>query len=335
MSMAAIVYPDDLPIAAARLASLDPKSHPSAPIQLRILRKDGSFVWVSSKTQPYARRDGEVRFLCASRDITEQKRAEDELEEHRDHLEALVEERTGELLESSERLRESERLASIGTLAAGIAHQINNPIGMILTGSQFALLCEDDDDAHELWRRTLHENAEQAERCGRIVRSVLKFSRETGEDKVVYDANEAVARAYQLTTSYAAGENASLELDLVDEELPLEMNLIEMEQVFVNIIRNAVEASPHGKPISVRTRRADDRVLIEVQDRGVGIPPEDVHRVFDPFFTRRLRSGGTGLGLSVAHGIVSDHGGEISVETEVGAGTTVRVELPIVELAEA
>jgi len=247
----------------------------------------------------------------------------------RDHLEDLVERRTLELERSRSRLRQSERLATVGTLAAGIAHQINNPLASILAASQYALACEDDADVAAVRQQALRDIEEEARRGGRIVRSVLQFSRNQRSEKWLVELNEVVRGACALVGASARECDARLETRLVVPCGPVELNPLEMEQALVNVVRNALQASPPGARVRVATERRDGRARIRVEDEGRGIPAGDLHRIFDPFYTTRLSQGGTGLGLAVAHGIVSAHGGSIDVESRRGRGTAVTIDLPL------
>jgi PAS domain S-box-containing protein len=262
-------------------------------------------------------------------DITDRKRIERELARYREDLEGLVEARTEELEQSRHQLRHRERLASIGTLAAGIAHQINNPVGVIMAATQHALDCEGDEDVQAVWKTALEESERHAQRCARIVRSVLQFARDEPSQKWADDLNKAVQRACGLTRSYAAERQAQLSFRAARSPVPVLLNPIEMEQVLVNVIRNALESKDRGAKAEVRVGSGDSGAWVRVSDDGRGIPADDATRVFDPFFTTRLEQGGTGLGLSVAHGIVTDHGGQMRIESPGPAGCCVHIELPL------
>ncbi|MCR9095528.1 MAG: HAMP domain-containing histidine kinase [bacterium] len=238
-------------------------------------------------------------------------------------LERLVEERTRELRESREQLRHADRLASIGTLAAGVAHQINNPVGAILLGSELALSDDDAGAGEERYRETLERIRIDAERCGEIVRNLLRFSRRAVANHDDLDLNEVLERAIEtLGTS-----GRQVELVRSGEALPLLANAIELEQVILNLVTNAVQSG--AETISVSARRVQDEAQLEVADDGCGIREDDRDRVFDPFFTTRPTEGGTGLGLSMAHRIVEDHGGRIGVDSKPGRGTRFFVSLPL------
>lgn len=228
-------------------------------------------------------------------------------------------------------------MATVGTLAAGIAHQINNPIGSILTTADFAILTAGDADGEQIRSDALEDIRSQAIRCGKIVRSVLQFSRSEATEKWPNDLTGVLRTAVDATSNYAREREASVTLSLETGETARVtlMNPIELEQVFVNLIQNAIEAQPRGARISVSSRAtAEDRVEVIVADDGPGVAEMDAPSVFDPFFTTRLRDGGTGLGLSVAHGIVVDHGGTMWLDTAPAdedsayPGARFHVELP-------
>ncbi len=277
-------------------------------------RKDGSHF-------PAELRLGEVKlgsgrlFTGVLRDLTERVRAQESLRA------------------SQERLRRSERLASVGTLAAGIAHEINNPVGTILLGASHALetLARKPDLAAGIpgIETSLQEIVEDAERCGAIVKSVLQFSRQQSSEKWPGDVNDRIAQVVDMLRADAERREVSIEMDLAAALPEVRMNPTEIEQVLVNLIRNAIEASDRpGVRIVVRSAACGDGVLVSVEDDGPGMSDDARIHLFDPFFTTRRERGGTGLGLSISHGIASDHGGTLDVESRLGLGTTVTLTLP-------
>ena len=267
--------------------------------------------------------------LMIATDLSERKQAEADRARHERELEETVAVRTRELLESRERLLESERLAVVGTLAAGVAHQINNPIGAILNCSEYALLCSGDEDARDTFERALRDNLAEARRCAQIVRSMLQFSRDQPTAKWVEDLNRVARRAQRAISAYAKDRRAIISFRTADEALLARISPIELEQAIVNVLRNAIESSPSGAKVSMLLSRRDKWATIEITDDGRGIPPENEERIFEPFFSTRTREGGTGLGLSVAHGVLADHGGQIRIDSIVGTGTRVVMTLPL------
>ncbi len=265
-------------------------------------------------------------------EIVERERVERELSEHRDRLEELVAQRTLALEASREQLRRSDRLASLGTLAAGIAHEINNPLGTIQLAAENVLRSA---ECPEEIVSQLGSIRDDVQRCGRIVRSTLRFSTNQPTERWPCDLNESIERSLDLTREYARRNGVTLVAQL-GEDLPLILaNASELEQVFVNLISNAVDACDEAGTVTLRSERAGGKVRALVDDDGCGMSKEQAEHAFDPFYTTRLTKGGTGLGLSTCHGIVSGHSGTLEIQSEPGLGTTMILELPANDLAEA
>lgn len=244
-------------------------------------------------------------------------------------------ERTRELEaeRARERLRHAERLAAVGTLAAGLAHQINNPLNNILLTAEHAL-GEAGPEAARHWRSALEACADEAKRCERIVRGLLTFARGEAGEKWTEDANRVLERARDLTAACAAQHRATVELELSPAAVPIRASPIALEQALVNVIQNAIESRPEAR-VRLRTERRGETVRITVRDDGRGVNGEAIRHLFDPFFTTRAAEGGTGLGLSVAHRIIADHHGTIHVDSRPGEGTLVSVDLPLAPAGEA
>ncbi|MEZ4333718.1 MAG: HAMP domain-containing sensor histidine kinase [Myxococcota bacterium] len=256
----------------------------------------------------------------------------------RQGLEARLVEREGELEATLERVRASERLASVGTLAAGIAHQINNPIGAILAAAQFELSEPDEGkEAAGSVRSTLETIEREALRCARIVRSVLLFSRTDSGRFAAHDLRAIVAAASDATRDEARRRRATVAIDVPAEAVFVGGNEVELEQIVVNLIRNAIESRASGARVrvAVRLESTPTQAILTVRDDGDGLSSEAGNRLFEPFFTTKLREGGSGLGLSVVHGILRNHGGEIAIVPIVGPGTCFEVRLPRADSASA
>jgi PAS domain S-box-containing protein len=291
--------------------------------------RDGTERIVECNIRPFTLASGKRRIVVTSRDITERVAAERAREEGREALESLVEQRTAALNTSIQALERSERLAAMGTLAAGIAHQINNPIGSIQMSSEFALGSEGAEDEREIWREALRNGVDQSKRCGRIVSSMLRFARNEPTAKSEEDLAAILHRICEQTDDYARNQRATLDTRGVEGPLPILGSAIELEQALLNIVRNAMESSREAVRVEICATRAAGFARITVSDNGGGMEELEVDRAFDPFFTTRLGHGGTGLGLSVAHGVVTDHGGTLSIESEAGAGTTMPLSIPL------
>jgi two-component system NtrC family sensor kinase len=246
-------------------------------------------------------------------------------------LEKLVTERTRELREMQEAVVQSEKLASLGKLAAGVAHEINNPLTTILIYAH--LLLERCGDRPE-FRERLTLIADETARCARIVKGLLEFARLTPSREVLADVNEILDRVVQLLENQASVRNIRM-IKSLDRDLPaVALDANKIQQVFSNLAINACEAMPEGGTLTVDSRRGSDGATLEVSfaDTGVGIPKENLPRLFDPFFT--TKDFGTGLGLAVSYGIVRRRGGTIDVRSEVGRGSVFLVRLPLEGPAE-
>lgn len=223
-------------------------------------------------------------------------------------------------------LRHADRLATIGQLAAGVAHELNEPLGGILG---FAQLAEKADGVPPTVRRDLGKIVEACLYSRRVVSKLKLFARQMPTQNAEVDLNRMISEEFFIIESRCAKQGVRIVEDL-DPGLPRILgDPGQIYQVLVNLAVNAVQAMPDGGRLTISTRRDDGRVVIEVADTGVGMPPEVVDRIFLPFFTTKSAEEGTGLGLSVVHGIVSAHGGEIRVESASGRGARFEVSLPI------
>ncbi len=229
-----------------------------------------------------------------------------------------------------ERLLQSEKMASVGQLVSGVAHELNNPLTGV-TGFAQLLLNRDLDDQT---RRDVQTIYSEAERAAKIVQNLLSFARRRKAQKGLVNLNTLLERVLELRSYDLRVKNIDLELDL-DPRLPLTMSdPDQIQQVFFNIITNAEHAmlnAHEGGKLKVRSRAEKGYVHLSFIDDGVGVPPENLRRVFDPFFTTKEGGQGTGLGLTISYGIVDDHAGRIRVESRPGKGATFVVELPIVQ----
>jgi len=235
------------------------------------------------------------------------------------------------LADSQRAAERAEQLASLGTLAAGIAHEINNPLNSILMNAELGLLALDargGPDGDKL-REVLGTVIEDVKRCSTITESVLKLSRkETVRPAGRHDINAVVRAARALVDSHLQMHDAAVELELADLP-PVPLDPPAIERALVNLMRNAAEAGEGAVTVRVRTWRDEDSVVASVSDDGPGIPPEHLERLFDPFYSARRTGKGTGLGLSLVHRTVVDHAGRVEVTSEPGRGATFTLYLPI------
>ncbi len=230
------------------------------------------------------------------------------------------------LHEKQAQLVEAEKLASIGKLAAGIAHEINNPLTYVLTFSSLMLeQMPKDDPRHERLRMIVRETR----RVRNIVRQVLSFAKEAPLKLEKMDVNQPLAEIIESLTEQDSFKDIELSLDLAKNLPKIDIDPVQIGQVVLNIALNAVHAiTPPGK-IKVTTRTAGNFVELTFSDTGEGIPEEHLKKIFDPFFTTKDKTKGTGLGMAVSYGIIKKHGGDIRIESTVGKGSTFIVRLPI------
>jgi signal transduction histidine kinase len=231
-----------------------------------------------------------------------------------------------ELRQTQAQLVQSAKLAAIGELAANVAHEINNPMTSIL-GYATLMLDEGVDAATVMeYLKTIQS---EALRIRETVRALLDFSRQRDFTKEHVDISQAVKDTLALVRRHAALSNIAVEEKYDTNLPPVEVDVPQCKQVFLNLITNALDAMPHGGTLTVTTSRDGDFIRIGFADTGGGIPEANLARIFDPFFTTKPAVKGTGLGLSVSLGIIQSHGGTIDVKSEMGKGSVFSVKLPI------
>jgi PAS domain S-box-containing protein len=233
-----------------------------------------------------------------------------------------------ELKRSTERMKITERMASIGTLAAGIAHEINNPLTAIQVSAQTAIDSSQISGGETIVAECLKSINEATEKAGHIVQNVLQFSREGSSIKAPGHVAPIARRVRDLTRLQASAKGISVNLELADELPETMINDLEVEQALINVVLNAIEASTDGMTVNVSISANEEHVKIMVEDRGRGMTQEMASRVFDPFFTTRQGEGGTGLGMSITHAIVQQHKGSIHLRSAPEKGTTVTILFP-------
>lgn len=222
-------------------------------------------------------------------------------------------------------ITESEKLASVGRLAAGVAHEINNPLTGVLT---FAHLMREEGKLGPKERDDLGVIIHETERVREIVRGLLDFARQRPTHKAEFDINEMVRHTLKLVGSQREFDPITIRHECGEDPLTLNGDRSQLQQVLLNLCFNACEAMEGGGLLTVRTGRENGGVRIEVRDTGHGIARADIERIFEPFFTTKAVGKGTGLGLSISYGIVQKHGGTFEVDSELGKGSTFVVTLP-------
>jgi len=244
------------------------------------------------------------------------------------HIALIVERRQADedRFRLQEQLRHADRLATIGQLAAGVAHELNEPLGNILG---FAQLVQKHPDLPEQISRDLEKIVATSLHARRIINDLMLFSRQKPPQKVRVDLNAVVEEGLCFLESRCARSGITIVRALSDDLPEITADASQLRQVFVNLAVNAIQAMPDGGTLEVTTRRSGDRVVLSVEDSGVGMGDQVLEKIFIPFFTTKDVNEGTGLGLPVVHGIVTSHGGTIDVESSPGRGTRFRMELPV------
>ncbi|MBZ9628837.1 GHKL domain-containing protein [Psychroflexus sp. CAK1W] len=277
-------------------------------------------------------------FFFIRRHLKKQRDSKIVLREHQNQLEDLVKVRT-ELLELNiKRLKETqahlvqtEKMASLGILTAGVAHEINNPLNYIM-GSYVGLLRHYKEntfsDYPEQVGKLIEAMKTGIDRSSAIVQGLNQFSRKSDSYDEDCNVNEIVENSLIMLHNLIKSQ-ISIEKDYNDSDIIIKGNVGNLHQVFINILGNAIQAIKSEKgTISIKTEEKESEVLITIADTGVGIPKKDLKKVTDPFFTTKAPGEGTGLGLSITYNIINEHKGKLEFESEVGKGTTVRIVLP-------
>lgn len=257
------------------------------------------------------------------------RQARNELEDWGRTLEEKVEERSEALQRMQMQLVHTEKLASLGELVAGIAHEINNPLSGILI---FSSLVTKDKRLDPSLQKDMETISNEAQRCAGIVKGLLEFARDSQPKMITCDINQILIDSLRLLECQSVFQNVVILRQLGNNLSPIMADQNQLKQVFINILINAGQAMQDLKRgelrISTRTdETTGDGILITIKDSGQGVPEDQLNKLFDPFFTTK-GTGGTGLGLSVSYGIIQAHGGTIKVDSAVGVGTTFTIRLP-------
>jgi signal transduction histidine kinase len=238
-----------------------------------------------------------------------------------------------QLVRRHEMLVQAHKLKAVGTLTAGVAHELNNPINNIMLTAE-TLREEYDDLPYEEQLDMVNDLVAQSERAQKIVRNLLDFARESEIESEAHEVQDLIEDTLRLATNQIKLSKVKVKGDLAPNLPPVYGDRRQLEQVFLNIVLNALDAMPKGGSLSISCGTTADRELVSVAfaDTGIGIPEHRISDVFNPFFTTKPDAKGTGLGLSVSLGIIRQHGGDIEVKSEVGKGTTFTVLLPIAKV---
>jgi PAS domain S-box-containing protein len=296
-------------------------------------RKDGSEFPVEIGLTPIQTSDG-LHVLSTVVDITERKRAEVELRRSHEELEKLVTEleaKNEEVRAMTQQLWQSAKLASVGELAASIAHELNNPLATVNLRLESVLSRTPTDDPRH---RALGIVEQEVKRMGELVANLLQFSRRGSEQISTVDVRQELTKAVELIYHVLRKREIAVVQELAPDTPTIYADRQKLRQVFLNLLTNASDAMPKGGTLTLRAapttlENGTPAVLVEFSDTGVGIPREDLGKIMEPFFTTKEEGKGTGLGLAICRRVVEEHHGAIQITSELGKGTTVRLVLPI------
>ncbi len=301
---------------------------------------NGTVSWVSTTKLPLRNQQGEiVGTFGISRDITERKLAEEALREAVEDLQKSRE----ELKSAHQQLMQAERLETVGRMAAGVAHEVQNPLQILLMSLDY--LAQRMPDRDPVLDDVLQEMRNATKRADTIIRGLLDFSRSDDLELKVQDLNMLVDNALTLVKHALSLHRIDLQMELAPGLPPLALDGMKIEQVFVNLFTNAIHAMPEGGTLSVKTQAAcltethrdlgarvaghfyagDTVVMVEIEDTGSGIPLEVLRKIFDPFFTTKATGKGTGLGLAIVKRIIDLHAGEIEIVNRPEGGACCRL----------
>ena len=260
--------------------------------------------------------------------------ATDELENWSQQLEYKVQKKSEEISEMQNELVHIERIASLGKLSSSVAHEINNPLSGVLTYTKLVhkrlRKLELDEEEKKSMSKYLRVIEEETKRCGDIVKGLLDFSRSDKLDFKTYHLHRLLKETYTLIEHQMKIENIIFQTDFAATKDMINCNGNQVKQAGIAILLNAAEAVLDNGIILIKTSNPDkNHIKLEITDNGVGIAPEDIPHIFEPFFSTKEKASGIGLGLAIVHGIVQNHNGKIDVDSELGKGTTLSIIIPV------
>ena len=332
----------EVPVVSGRLTQSDGEAGGVRAVLSLPLRGQedvmGALIASSSSSQSFSKEEVQILSILAdqaaiaiekARLIDDLKRARAELQNWGKELSRKVKEKTEELKRSQAQLFQSEKLAGIGQLAAGIAHEIRNPLGIMATSLYYLndVLPKKKEDV----KRHFQILEAEINRCETIINNLLEFSRKSDKELELIDVNQLL----NITLSLVEKDLFVRDIELtkkLEQNPKIRANVDEIKQLFLNLILNATQAMPHGGRLEIATSITENkRVRIKIADSGVGIPEKDRSKIFDPFFSTKAPGEGTGLGLTLVHAIIERSGGTIQLESQEDKGTTFIIEFPTLD----
>jgi two-component system, NtrC family, sensor kinase len=280
--------------------------------QTEVINKNGEIIPINLNASIIYEKGREVATIGFFHDLREKLRMKDELQK------------------TQLQLLQAEKMSSLGKLAAGVAHQLNNPLGGI---TLFAKLMQEEYDLEKRAKQDLNRILKDARRCRDTVKELLEFTRQTRHLMRPHDVNQAVSRTLFLLENQPLFQNIDIVKDLDALLPPVQADIQQLNHLFMNIILNAAQAMEGKGKLTVKSSLLPDRnrICIEISDTGAGIPEEILPQIFEQFFTTKEEGKGTGLGLSLAYSIVKNHGGNIMAKSKPEQGATFFIELPVAD----
>jgi PAS domain S-box-containing protein len=326
-SIALIYPPEVVGIIPSRVEKFR-QGKPMHTFNMILVRKSGEHFPAVISVHPFDAHDGKFRKVVGVfRDISELILIQEQLKTTNEELELRVEQRTLELQETQRQYLHAEKLSAIGKLSASIAHEFNNPLQgilSILNGLKKRAILEPED------KELLDAAISESDRIKDLIRSLQEFNRPSSGKKVAMDVHKSLNAVLLLHKSDFKNKRIAVELKYTEPMPQILAVSDQIKQVFLNLLTNAGDACQEsGGMITISTWQENDKVAVAIQDTGIGIKPEQMEHIFQPFYTTKPAVKGTGLGLSVSYGIIKQHQGKIRVESRPGEGTTFTVLLPI------
>ena len=324
-----LLHPDDVPkVNAAIKAAAPPNGTPGiAPVvETRFRHKDGSWRNLESICKKLPDIPSVTGIVINSRDITERKRAEENIKKYS----AELIKRNEEIHNMTQQLWQAAKLATMGELVASIAHELNNPLTTVSLRIESLTTKTSGDDPH---LRELEIIGKEVERMGDLIKNLLQFSRRSQQEISTVFVCEEIEKTLELIHYHLRKYNIEIIKEFAHDVPKIHADRQQLRQIFLNLFINASDAMPQGGTLTIRvtTSAEEKQVHIEIADTGVGIPPEILPKVTEPFYTTKPEGKGTGLGLAICRRIVKEHNGKFDLTSEgvPGMGTTVRISLPV------